>query len=302
MTNRRAFGLIELLVIIAIIAILLALLVPAVAKVRQAASRTQTSNSMQQCGLAVHNYHDTYRKMPDAFAPGGIFPNAKKTMWFHILPYVEQDNVYKNDAADTSSVIVYISTDDPYNVDTTGKLNFAANIRVFGFGAYGPAAINVPGAPLKIKDAGARIDSNLTLPRIVDGTSNTLMTSTRLSSCDRDAKGAPVHTRINGDPNTPSGGFFGGSEVKDAASPLYAAAPTIMYQDGPKDFDALPAGQSVKCINNASGVAHSFRPGGLLVGLCDGSVRMLGPKVTPGTFAKAISPGDQQPLGADWNE
>jgi len=302
MSNRRAFGLIELLVVIAIIAILLALLIPAVAKVRQAATRTETSNSMKQCSLAVHNYHDTYRRLPDAFAPGGIFANVDKTMWFHLLPYVEQDNAYKNDAADTTIVPPYTASDDPYNVDKTGKLNFAANIRVFGHETYGPAVVNVPGAPLKIKDANTRIKSALTFPRIVDGTTNTLMFTTRLSSCDRDAKGMPMHTRINGDPSTSAGGYFGGSEVKDAASPLYAAVPTIMYQANPKDYDERPVGQSTKCINNASSVPHSFRAGGLLVALCDASVRVVGPKVTPATFALATSPGDQRPLGADWNE
>jgi len=62
--HRRGFSVIELLVILAIIIILLALLLPAVARVRQAASRTNSQNNLRQMALAVHNYHDSFGGMP----------------------------------------------------------------------------------------------------------------------------------------------------------------------------------------------------------------------------------------------
>ena len=103
--RRTAFTLIELLVVIAIIAVLIALLVPAVQKVREAAARTQCLNNLKQIGIALHAHHDAKKVLPPGapsdippFAPlrpdGSVGAGWGSGWMVHILPYIEQDNIY----------------------------------------------------------------------------------------------------------------------------------------------------------------------------------------------------------------
>jgi prepilin-type N-terminal cleavage/methylation domain-containing protein len=106
--SRPAFTLIELLVVIAIIALLMALLLPAVQKVREAANKMLCASNLRQIGIAAHNYHGDYNKLPPGLygpvrANGGTIIPAGTVVrgpWVGslvpLLPYLEADNLFKN--------------------------------------------------------------------------------------------------------------------------------------------------------------------------------------------------------------
>jgi prepilin-type N-terminal cleavage/methylation domain-containing protein len=211
MKPRRGFTLIELLVVIAIIGVLIGLLLPAVQKVREAASRIQCKNNLKQIGLALHCYHDRMNGFPPAYfsnlLPGTqpSDPNGDCTWnetgpgwgWgAFLLNDLEQNNLYRqilfdldiknpaNAAARTMMLKVYICPSEPrpdpfMTVDANGNpLVMVAHSNYVGMN----------GAPNGVtSDAfdnnGAFIrNTRLQMKDITDGLSNTLFIGERCTN------------------------------------------------------------------------------------------------------------------------
>jgi prepilin-type processing-associated H-X9-DG protein len=172
--SRLGFTLFQLLVVIAIIAILIGLLLPAVQKVREAAARMQSSNNLKQIGLAAFNYYDVNK----AFPPGCDSQNFSAAA--HLLPYLEQDNVFKmidlkksvDDEANANARKVVIKTFlAPMDPVTMGKEDYGPTNYLFNAGSKPDLTDN---------DGIFYRDSKITIADITDGTSNTLFTGETL--------------------------------------------------------------------------------------------------------------------------
>jgi type II secretory pathway pseudopilin PulG len=168
-TRRQAFSLFELLVILAILALLLALLLPAVAKVRSAANRSKSQNNLKQLAISVHNYHDSF----NVFPPGN--DDNQFSAAARLLPFLEQDNLFK-----------LIDLQKPCTDDANKQVR-AVHVKVF-------ESPNDPQGPVKpdfgptnyLFSAGSKYglednnglfyqNSQVKIPQITDGTSNTMM-------------------------------------------------------------------------------------------------------------------------------
>jgi prepilin-type N-terminal cleavage/methylation domain-containing protein len=357
----RGFTLIELLVVIAIIAILIALLVPAVQKVREAAARTQSTNNLKQISLAVHAAHDAVGKFPptdgfftntwtnQAMVPpvnwangqagivwnhpqtwgnppnGNQAPSPRGPIFYWLLPFVEQQNLYKSmndstgwDSGASTPVATYQAPSDPTlptngtfsnwqqnPSDEThvsawshgvngGALSYAANNMVFN----GPPTPYGPGAGQQaVANWNAQsVDSFRT---IRDGTSNTIFFAERYSSCNTQGNNLFMQHTWN---------FYEDSQTDTQLNNRGGASDWVVGYDNPANgWDAtdgkhpghLPQWQpaDAQCICY---YLQAYSAGGLQVGLADGSVRMIAPNISLLTWALANHPADGQGMPPDW--
>ncbi len=201
--RRRGFTLIELLVVIAIIAILIALLVPAVQKVRDAAARAQCQNNLKQMGLAAHNFHDTNKKFPaGTYLPysfsgsgppayttaGPVYPNFYSNVMIAILPFVEQNNIYRQmnlavnqygncgspTAPGAQVVPIYICPADILPAGNQTTYTTGGKTYTFGANSYGANA-GIRSFYGMTQDGVFYINSTIRIADIMDGTSNTIL-------------------------------------------------------------------------------------------------------------------------------
>jgi prepilin-type N-terminal cleavage/methylation domain-containing protein/prepilin-type processing-associated H-X9-DG protein len=287
----RGFTLIELLVVIAIIAILIGLLVPAVQKVREAASRIQCGNNLHQFGIAIHNMNDTNGKIPPAdhryYTRKEDWNNPWSAPHFYMLSYIEQDNVYNAQlGADNGPTDYYPwhnwSTQSAYQTpiktyvcpaDPSLQQGVVANTAPWTGTTY---AYN--GQAFGTTDGnGNFIDwwaANRIPASIGDGTSNTIMFAEKYGRC---GYAGSIWSRWDMDQWQPGYAIW---------STGWASVPQIR-----------PNWQSDACDPTRPSSPHS---GGTNVVLFDASVRFVSQGVTATTWWAATTPNSGDLLGSDW--
>ncbi len=338
--NRQGFTLIELLVVIAIIAVLIGLLLPAVQKVREAANRISSSNNMKQFGIAMHSYHDSNGALPPTFgwntplAAGALFNTngAFGSAFFHILPYMEQDNIY-NASKTTLYYIPTSSASAPYNytytyndptygyvynytsTSTGGATTYVASGATAYWGenmaqyvvkpyqaASDPTVTSTYGYCSYLLSS-ALLDQNLTLTQIGDGTSNTMMVAEGYALCYGTSyrydywPGNLDQSYSYSYSYHWTGSYYISNHIPDQSNSYsygYSYTPKFNPVAG-KTFQLRPPQYS--CDGT---LPQGFSSGGIQVLLADGHVRTVNPSITATTWGAALTPNGGEVLGSDW--
>jgi len=259
-------------------------------------------------GLAVHNSHGTYNHFPPAwgyYGSNGGLPGQAASIHFHLLPFVEQDNLYKAYSA-SAAVPPYQAPLDPSTNDGLGVQNFAANIRVFandgvtaGLNPISPGTLTssqpVPGSNPLTTYPNTQGWGKSRFATMSDGSSNVVIFATRFANTGGSVTiGTPNCSAHAASPQGNDGAYFGGSVAAVSANVNTGSSPT--WQLGPN--------QNVAPTPDCTAIqyAHSYNTTGIQVCIGDGSTRQLNPAMSPTTWNYALAPGDGNILGSDWND
>ena len=312
--SRSGFTLIELLVVIAIIAILIGLLLPAVQKVREAAARMACSNNLKQMGLACHNYESTYGKFPSAGqarnpagnanvfwtqehlienTPTPIYGLISHSLQTRILPYIEQDNIYRlmdlnyayNDTTVPNNQLAARNAVKTFLCPSTSNRNSNVDSVGFGYTDYSApvtAMINAS-TPFNIAitngtgglppgyTAGPRLlcplngDGPRSILGITDGTSNTVCIAEMAGRSD-----AMPFSPLTVNTLNPVGRRFWAWAEPDNA---FNVDQLVNNNATPRGGPATCPWTRLNCGPNEE--IFAFHTGGANVAMCDGSVRFL---------------------------
>lgn len=291
MPRRRAgFTLIELLVVIAIIAILIALLVPAVQKVRAAAARSQCENNMKQIGLAFGSFESATGFFPPgaarvAIPQLGIPANVKHSWTPFILPYLEQDAVYRlydfksdwtaaaNKTARESFLPVFTC---PASPEPPGQL-FAISGTTLAPTDYGPdngydSALEPTYVDVaKNRNGILQVNKPHKIREIIDGTSNTLIMS-------EDAGRPGIYHAGKRTGTSTTGGAGWANDANEYITHGFNDAGTTN-----------PGPCHTNCTNGDE--VYSFHTGGAIHAFADGSVHFIRQDMPIKLFVRLITYG-----------
>ena len=330
-SSRSAFTLIELLVVIAIIAILIGLLLPAVQKVRDAAARLQCGNNMKQIGLGLHTYESANGKLP----PGGqgltdttpysiswytgganaapmpdpfmLGYKQAHSVFVHLLPYVEQDNIARqfdlntpyngsagNIAASKNGVKIYLCPSDALR-------GTPADSEGFGCADYGstlhcninPTPGGTPALGSQFLIPGALGSRKIGIFEISDGTSNTIAIAEDVGRNERMDSLYPDPVLVAAGANPSMRKHWRWAEADNAFGVSY----TPNYHKAVSTADCSSPFKPMNC--GANDEMFSFHSGGSNVVFADGHVTFLRESVTPQVLRALISRAGGETVNGD---